>query len=51
MQTFDLLNGLLGNLYLWTGDEEYIKGKLFENFHNKSITDYIASWVLYPDSC
>lgn len=37
-------------LYLWTGDEEYIKGRLFENFHNKSAADYIASWVLYPDS-
>ncbi|MCW3120273.1 MAG: hypothetical protein JWM28_4355 [Chitinophagaceae bacterium] len=46
---FDLLNACW-KLYLWTGDEEYIKGKLFANFHNKSITDYIASWVLYPDS-
>jgi hypothetical protein len=46
---FDLLNACW-RLYLWTGDEEYIKGKAFENFHNRSVTDYIASWVLYPDS-
>jgi len=46
---FDLLTACW-NMYLWTGDEEYIKGKLFENFHSKSVTDYIASWVLNPDS-
>ncbi|HKO80115.1 MAG TPA: hypothetical protein VJU78_06965 [Chitinophagaceae bacterium] len=46
---FDLLTACW-KLYLWTGDEEYIKGKLFETFHNKSVTDYIASWVLDPDS-
>ena len=46
---FDLLNACW-KLYLWTGDEEYIKGKLFENFHNRSVKDYIESWVLYPDS-
>jgi len=46
---FDVLTACW-KLYLWTGDEEYIKGKLFENFHNKSVTDYITSWVLAPDS-
>ena len=46
---FDVLNACW-KLYLWTGDEDYIKGKLFENFFNKSVTDYIASWVLYSDS-
>ena len=46
---FDLLTACW-NMYLWTGDEEYIKGKLFENFHHKSVTDFIASWVLHPDS-
>ena len=39
---FDVLNACW-KLYLWTGDEDYIKGKLFENFHSKSVTDYIAS--------
>jgi len=46
---FDVLNACW-KLYLWTGDEEYIKGKLFENFFTKSATDYIESWVLYADS-
>src|SRR5438045_2861330 len=26
------------------------KGKLFENFHRKSVTDYITKWILYADS-
>jgi hypothetical protein len=46
---FDVLTACW-KLYLWTGDEEYINGKLFENFHNKSAADFIESWVLYPDS-
>ena len=46
---FDVLNACW-KLYLWTGDEDYIKGKLFENFHRKSVTDYIAKWILYADS-
>ncbi|NRF41915.1 hypothetical protein [Pedobacter foliorum] len=37
-------------LYLWTGDEEYIKGAAFENFHEKSVTSFIDSWVLQADS-
>ena len=46
---FDLLTACW-KLYLWTGDAEYIKGKLFENFHNKSVADFIERWILYPDS-
>ena len=37
-------------LYLWTGDEEYIKGAAFENFHEKSVTSFIDRWVLQADS-
>jgi tetratricopeptide (TPR) repeat protein len=37
-------------LYLWTGDEEYIKGADFVNFQEKSVSDYIDSWVLQVDS-
>ncbi|NQX53910.1 hypothetical protein HQN86_09815 [Pedobacter panaciterrae] len=37
-------------LYLWTGDEEYIKGAAFENFHKKSVTSFIDRWVLQADS-
>lgn len=37
-------------LYLWTGDEAYIKNPEFENFFEKSATNYIERWVLDSDS-
>ncbi|WP_316632441.1 hypothetical protein [uncultured Flavobacterium sp.] len=37
-------------LYLWTGDETYIKNPEFENFFEKSATNYIERWVLDADS-
>lgn len=37
-------------LYLWTGDETYIKSSEFENFFEKSVTKYIDRWVLDADS-
>jgi hypothetical protein len=37
-------------LYLWTGDESYIKNPEFENFFEKSATKYIDRWVLNTDS-
>ncbi|WP_316819142.1 hypothetical protein [Pedobacter nyackensis] len=46
---FDILESSW-KLYLWTGDEEYIKGADFENFHEKTVTDYIDRWVLHVDS-
>lgn len=46
---FDILNASW-KLYLWTGDEEYIKGAGFENFYAKSAVDYIDRWVLQADS-
>lgn len=46
---FDILNASW-QLYLWTGDQEYIKGAAFEHFHEKSVTDYIDRWVLQADS-
>jgi hypothetical protein len=46
---FDILDASW-KLYLWTGDKEYIKGAAFENFHEKSVTDYIDRWVLQADS-
>ncbi|WP_449438870.1 hypothetical protein [Pedobacter steynii] len=46
---FDILNASW-KLYLWTGDEEYIKGAGFSNFHEKSVTSFIDSWVLQADS-
>ncbi|ETZ23201.1 hypothetical protein [Pedobacter sp. V48] len=46
---FDILTASW-KLYLWTGDEEYIKGAAFENFHEKSVTSFIDRWVLQADS-
>jgi hypothetical protein len=46
---FDILT-TSWKLYLWTGDEEYIKGVAFENFHEKSVTSFIDRWVLQADS-
>jgi hypothetical protein len=37
-------------LYLWTGDSRYIKDPAFVNFQEKSVKDYIDSWVLSADS-
>jgi len=37
-------------LYLWTGDEMYIKEAAFKNFYSKSVTDYITRWTLQADS-
>jgi hypothetical protein len=37
-------------LYLWTGDEDYIKNPEFENFFEKSSTAYIERWILEVDS-
>lgn len=36
-------------LYLWTGDEDYIKNPEFENFFEKSSTAYIERWFLEAD--
>jgi hypothetical protein len=46
---FDILNASW-NLYLWTGDTDYISNDVFKNFFNKSANEYIESWVLQPDS-
>ncbi|SMD08578.1 hypothetical protein [Pedobacter nyackensis] len=46
---FDLLTACW-KMYLWTGDEEYIKGADFANFQEKSVTSFIDSWVLQADS-
>lgn len=37
-------------LYLWTGDESYIRNPEFENFFEKSATSYIERWALNPYS-
>jgi hypothetical protein len=37
-------------LYLWTGNKHYINDPAFVRFQEKSVGDYIDSWVLSPDS-
>jgi hypothetical protein len=46
---FDILNACW-NLYLWTGDKDYISDAVFKNFFSNSANEYIESWVLQPDS-
>ncbi|SDT35034.1 hypothetical protein SAMN05216490_3176 [Mucilaginibacter mallensis] len=46
---FDIMNACW-NLYLWTGDQEYIKGAAFKNFYEKTANEYIKTWILEPDS-
>ena len=46
---FDILNACW-NLYLWTGDKNYISNPVFKNFFSKSANEYIKGWVLQPDS-
>jgi hypothetical protein len=47
--SFDVMNACL-RLYNWTADRYYISDKVLLNFHEKSVTEYISSWKLQPDS-
>lgn len=46
---FDLLTACW-KLYLWTGDKSYINSPVFKNFHDKTVSVFITSWVLQADS-
>lgn len=46
---FDLLFACW-KLYLWTGDRSYIQHPVFTRFFDKTANEYIARWVLQPDS-
>jgi hypothetical protein len=37
-------------LYVWTGDSHYINAPAFVNFQERSVKEYIDSWVLSADS-
>jgi hypothetical protein len=37
-------------LYLWTGNSHYINDPAFVNFRERSVKEYIDSWVLLADS-
>ncbi len=46
---FDVMQACL-KLYRWTGDADYVSGKSFTNFFDRSAEDYVARWSLAPDS-
>jgi hypothetical protein len=46
---FDVLNATW-RLYLWTGDSSYISDPAFVRFQEKSVKEYVDSWVLSADS-
>ncbi|MFH7010802.1 trehalase family glycosidase [Flavobacterium sp. FlaQc-52] len=46
---FDMIQACW-RLYVWTGDETYIKSPEFIHFYEKSVTDYIERWILEVDS-
>ena len=37
-------------MYLWTGNKYYINDPVFVNFQEKTVKDYIDTWVLSADS-
>lgn len=46
---FDVLNASW-RMYLWTGNRHYIDGPAFVNFQQRTVNEYINSWVLAADS-
>lgn len=46
---FDLMNACW-RMYLWTGDRQYISGNVFRNFHDRTVQEYIQTWILEADS-
>jgi len=45
---FDLLDCCF-RMYVWTGDETYIRDPLFLNFYDRTVTDYVERWGLGLD--
>ena len=46
---FDIMNACW-RMYLWTGDKLYISDPVFRNFYEKSVHEYISTWILQADS-
>lgn len=46
---FDIMNACW-RMYLWTGNKLYINDPAFRNFHEKSVHEYINTWILQVDS-
>ncbi len=46
---FDIMNACW-RMYQWTGDKSYINDPVFRQFHDKSVHQYIQTWILQVDS-
>lgn len=46
---FDVMQACL-KIYRWTGDPDYVSGKSFTNFYDRSICDYVDRWNLSPET-
>lgn len=46
---FDVLDASY-RMYLWTGDIRYINNRVFDNFYDRTMNDYVKRWTLEPDT-
>lgn len=46
---FDVMQACL-KLYEWTADKDFIAGKEFANFYDKSVNEFLDRWQLHPDN-
>ena len=46
---FDIMDACW-RMYLWTGNKIYINDPVFRNFHDRSVHEYISTWILQADS-
>lgn len=46
---FDVLDATY-RMYLWTGDLRYIHDPVFDNFFDRTMSDYVKRWDLAPES-
>jgi len=42
---FDVMDACY-RMYLWTGDRSYIDDPAFQNFYDRTVTDYVSRWDL-----
>jgi hypothetical protein len=45
---FDLMDACY-RMYLWTGDDIYLRDPVFVNFYKHTLTDYVERWQIGPD--
>ncbi len=46
---FDVMDSCY-RMYLWTGDDAYLKNPAIINFYRRTVSDYVKRWDLGPDS-